>query len=82
MGSDGGVLAFNAPFANSLPGIGVRVNNIVGIVPTLNDQGYFLVGRAGGVFSFNAHFENSLPGLGIHVNDITGIAVTADDNGY
>ena len=68
--------------ASSLPGIGVRVDDIVGIVPTLDDRGYFLVGRDGGVFSFNAPFESSLPGAGIHVDDIVGIAATSDDNGY
>ena len=56
---------------------------IVGMVPTANDQGYFLVGRDGGVFAFgNAPFENSLPGIGVSVNDIVGIVPTSNDQGY
>jgi hypothetical protein len=35
IGSDGGLFAFpNAPFENSLPGLGIHVNNIVGAAPT------------------------------------------------
>lgn len=86
VGSDGGVFVFptnlSSGFYGSLPGLGVRVNNIVGLVPTANDTGYFLVGSDGGVFGFNAPFENSLPGKGINVNNIVGIAATADDRGY
>lgn len=64
VGSDGGVFAFNAPFANSLPGrLGVRLNDIVGIVATANDQGYWLVGRDGGVFAFNAPSSTRSRGL-------------------
>jgi hypothetical protein len=82
VGSDGGVFAFNSPFVNSLPGLGVHVNNITGIVPTATDTGYFLVGSDGGVFAFNAPFANSLPGIGVHVNNIVGIVPTLDDQGY
>jgi hypothetical protein len=86
VGSDGGVFVFGTPgqgFFGSLPGLGVKVNNIVGIVPTSTDEGYFLVGSDGGVFAFgNAPFENSLPGLGVKVNNIVGIVPTADDQGY
>jgi len=86
VGSDGGVFVFGTPgqgFFGSLPGLGVKVNNIVGIVPTITDLGYFLVGSDGGVFAFgNAPFENSLPGLGVHVTNIVGIVPTADDLGY
>jgi hypothetical protein len=31
VGSDGGIYAFHAPFDGSLPGVGVDVNNIVGM---------------------------------------------------
>ena len=56
------------------------MHDIVGIVPTATDAGYFLVGSDGGVFAFgDAPFENSLPGLGVHVHDIVGIVPTADD---
>ena len=82
VGSDGGVFAFNSPFVNSLPGLGVHVNDITGIVPTATDAGYYLVGSDGGVFAFNAPFVNSLPGIGVRVNDIVGIVPTVDDQGY
>jgi len=78
VGSDGGVFVFGPTgtgFYGSLPGLGVHVNNIVGIVPTGDNKGYFLVGSDGGVFAFgDAPFENSLPGLGVHVKNIVGIA--------
>ena len=61
------------------PGIGVHVHDIVGIVPTANDLGYFLVGRDGGVFAFgNAPFIGSLPGRGTDVDDIVGIATSSE----
>jgi hypothetical protein len=87
VGRDGGVFVFptgaGGGFYGSLPGIGVHVNNIVGIVPTTDDKGYYLVGKDGGVFAFgDAAFENSLPGMGVHVDNIVGIAATSDDLGY
>jgi endoglucanase len=86
VGADGGVFGFgDATFAGSLPGLSppVRVDDIVGIVPTPDDRGYFLVGRDGGVFSFgDAPFLGSLPSLGIDVDDVVGIAATADGTGY
>ena len=71
-GSDGGVFVFPvgqaSGFFGSLPGLGVKVNNIVGIVPTNNFTGYNLVGSDGGVFVFpvgqSAGFFGSLPGSG------------------
>jgi hypothetical protein len=85
VGSDGGVFVFGNSngFYGSLPGMHIRVSNIVGIEPTADDLGYFLVGSDGGVFTFgDANFEQSLPGLGVKVNDIVGIVPTADDKGY
>ena len=84
VGSDGGVFAFGgAPFLGSLPGMGVHVKDIVGMVPTSNDGGYWLAGADGGVFAFgNAAFLGSLPGIGVHVHDIVGIVPTANDLGY
>ncbi len=47
-GSDGGVFVFptGQPFGffGSLPGLGVKVNNVVGLVPTNNYHGYDLAG--------------------------------------
>jgi len=84
VGSDGGVFAFgNAGFVGSLPGIGVHVNDIVGVVPTATGQGYWMVGSDGGVFAFgNAGFVGSLPGIGVHVNDIVGVVPTSTGKGY
>jgi hypothetical protein len=82
VGSDGGVFVFHGNFYGSLPGLGVHVDDITGIVPTATDTGYFLVGADGGVFAFHAPFANSLPGLGVHVNDIVGIVPTLNDRGY
>jgi len=89
-GSDGGVFVFpigqSSGFFGSLPGLGVKVNNIVGIVPTNNFSGYNLVGSDGGVFVFpvgqSAGFYGSLPGLSINVNDIVGIVPTNNYTGY
>ncbi len=73
-------------FFGSLPGLGIAVNNVVGMVPTNDDQGYDLVGSDGGVFVFPTNqprgFYGSLPALGIHVNNIVGMVPTATDNGY
>ena len=87
VGQDGGVFVFptNQPggFFGSLPGLGIRVNDIAGMVPSPDDRGYFLVGRDGGVFSFgDAPFLGSLPGLHVVVNDIKGIVPTRDNRGY
>jgi hypothetical protein len=82
VGSDGGVFVFGGGFYGSLPGLGVHVNDVTGMVATATDTGYFLVGADGGVFAFNAPFANSLPGVGVHVDDIVGIVPTADDQGY
>ena len=86
VGSDGGVFVFGEPgvgFFGSLPGIGVHVNDIVGMVTTSDNRGYYLVGSDGGVFAFgDATFDGSLPGIGVHVDDIVGISPTANDGGY
>jgi hypothetical protein len=82
VGSDGGVFSFGGAFHGSLPGVGVHVDDIAGIVSTTSDTGYFLVGADGGVFAFNAPFANSLPGVGVHVNDIVNLVPTLNDSGY
>ena len=65
--SDGGVFAFNAPFVGSLPGLGLHpagsglphsLNQpIVGMVPSANGQGYYMVAADGGVFASQLHFR-------------------------
>ncbi len=86
VGADGGVFVFGQPgtgYYGSLPGIGVHVNDIVGMVITGDKKGYYLVGSDGGVFAFgDATFDGSLPGIGIHVDDIVGISPTANGGGY
>ncbi len=87
VGQDGGVFVFptdqSAGYYGSLPGLGVSVGDIDGMVPSPDDRGYFLVGRDGGVFTFgDAPFLGSLPGLGVSVEDIRGIVPTSDNEGY
>ena len=84
VGKDGGVFAFgNAGFVGSLPGIGVHVSNIVGVVPTSTKKGYWMVGSDGGVFAFgDAGFVGSLPGIGVHVSNVVGVVPTATGKGY
>jgi hypothetical protein len=83
-GPDGGVFALGNPggFHGSLPGLGIHVNDIVGIAATPADNGYYLVGKDGGVFTFNTPFLGSLPGLELSVDDIVGIVPTPDNKGY
>ena len=83
-GADGAVFALgNARYEGSLPGLGIHVDDIVGLVGNAKDTGYFLVGADGGVFAFgSATYEGSLPGLGLHVDDIVGMRVTSDGKGY
>jgi len=88
-GSDGGVFVFpvgSNAFFGSLPGLGIHVNNIVGMVPTNNFQGYDLVGSDGGVFVFpvgqTAGFYGSLPLIKVSVSNVVGIVPTNGDTGY
>ena len=73
--SDGGVFAFNAGFYGSIPGLGLHpagsgmANSldapIVGMVPSADGGGYFMVASDGGVFAFgDARFAGSCPGIG------------------
>jgi hypothetical protein len=92
--SDGGIFTFgDAGFFGSIPGLGFapagsgaakKLNApIVGMVPSSDGGGYFMVGSDGGVFAFgDAKFEGSCPGIG----GCSGAAVTvmpdATGNGY
>jgi kumamolisin len=87
VGQDGGVFVFptdqSSGFFGSLPGLGIHVDDVAGMVPSPDDKGYFLVGQDGGVFSFgDAPFLGSLPGLNVAVRDIRGIIPTRDNRGY
>ncbi len=90
--SDGGVFAFgDAGYYGSLPGLGFapagtkrtpRLNKaIVGIVPSRDGRGYFMVASDGGVFAFgDAKFEGSCPGIGTCIG--AGKVVVPSGNGY
>jgi hypothetical protein len=84
VGADGGVFAYgDASYEESLPQVGVHVDDIVGLVPTRDGRGYWLVGADGGVFAFgDAGFHGSLPSLGVHVSTIVGIAAAPSSSGY
>src|SRR6202012_496207 len=74
--SDGGIFAFgDAGFYGSIPGSGLQPAGsgrprslnapIVGMVPSADGGGYFMVASDGGVFAFgDAHFAGSCPGMG------------------
>ncbi len=74
--SDGGIFSFgNAGFYGSIPGLGIAPAGsglphslnapIVGMVPSSDGNGYFMVGADGGVFTFgDAKFEGSCPSIG------------------
>jgi hypothetical protein len=85
VGSDGGVFVFGSPggFYGSLPGLGIHVDNIVGMDGSMTGRGYLLVGSDGGVFAFgDATFAGSLPAIGVTVNDIVGLVPSATGKGY
>jgi len=84
VGSDGGVFGFgDAGYVGSLPALGVKVADIVGMVSTADGKGYWMVGRDGGVFGFgDAAYVGSLPALSVKVSDIVGMVSTADGKGY
>jgi len=95
--SDGGVFSFGdaaSRFYGSLPGLGLHPAGsglphslnapVVGMVPSSDDGGYFMVASDGGVFAFgDAHFAGSCPGL---VGGCSGAAVAVipdhSGNGY
>jgi hypothetical protein len=89
--SDGGIFSFgDTQFYGSIPGLGLHpagsgVPNslnapIVGMVPSIDDKGYFMVSSDGGVFAFgDAHFAGSCPGIGGCSG--TAVAVMSDHSG-
>ncbi len=92
--SDGGLFSFgDANYYGSIPGVGLNPAGsglphslqapIVGMVPSVNRRGYFMVAADGGVFAFgDAKFEGSCPGIGVCSG--TAVAVMPDHtgNGY
>ncbi|HEX4128127.1 MAG TPA: MBG domain-containing protein [Acidimicrobiales bacterium] len=92
--SDGGVFAFgNAGYYGSIPGAGLSPAGsglpnslnapIVGMVPSSDGAGYFMVASDGGVFAFgDARFEGSCPGRGGCSGTAVAVVPDASGNGY
>ena len=92
--SDGGIFAFgNAGYYGSIPGSGLNPAGsglahslnapIVGMVPSYDGGGYFMVASDGGVFAFgDARFEGSCPGIGGCSGAAVAVVPDATGNGY
>jgi hypothetical protein len=92
--SDGGVFAYgDTQFYGSIPGLGLRPAGsgppnsldapIVGMVPSNDDNGYFMVASDGGVFAFgDAHFAGSCPGIGGCSGKAVAVMPDHSGNGY
>ncbi len=92
--SDGGVFAYgDAGFVGSLPGLRVHPAGsglpnslnapIVGMVPSQDGAGYFMVASDGGVFAFgDARFAGSCPGIGGCSGAAVAVVPDASGNGY
>jgi hypothetical protein len=92
--SDGGVFSYgDTQFYGSIPGLGLHPAGsglpnslnapIVGMVPSIDDDGYFMVGSDGGVFAFgDAHFAGSCPGIGGCAGSAVAVMPDASGNGY
>jgi hypothetical protein len=93
--SDGGIFSFgNAGFYGSIPGLGIlpagtpgdprRLNApVVGMVPSADGAGYFMVASDGGVFAFgDAKFEGSCPALGGCSGAAVAVMPDSSGNGY
>ncbi len=90
--SDGGVFSFGAPFVGSIPGLGLHPAGsglpnsldepIVGMVPSTDGQGYYMVAADGGVFAFNSPFAGSCPGIGGCSGAAVAVAPDASGSGY
>jgi ribosomal protein L24E len=83
-GSVFGESDLSGPVTNNFGDMGGHHLNqpIVGMTPTADGNGYWLVAADGGIFAFgDATFHGSMGGS--HLNQpITGMAVTPDGNGY
>ena len=92
--SDGGVFSYgDTQFYGSIPGLGLHPAGsgqphslnapIVGMVPSNDDNGYFMVASDGGVFAFgDAHFAGSCPGIGGCSGAAVAVMPDASGNGY
>ena len=92
--SDGGIFAFgDAGFHGSIPGLGLSPAGsglanalnapIVGMVPSADGGGYFMVASDGGVFAFgDARFAGSCPGIGGCSGAAVAVLPDATGGGY
>jgi hypothetical protein len=92
--SDGGVFSYgDTQFYGSIPGLGLHPAGsgepsslnapIVGMVPSHDGGGYFMVASDGGVFAFgDAHFAGSCPGIGGCSGAAVAVMPDASGNGY
>ena len=92
--SDGGVFSYgDTQFYGSIPGLGIHPAGsglpdsldapIVGMVPSFDDNGYFMVASDGGVFAFgDAHFAGSCPGIGGCSGAAVAVMPDESGNGY
>jgi hypothetical protein len=92
--ADGGVFSFgDTQFYGSIPGLGLHPAGsglphslnapIVGMVPSHDQGGYFMVASDGGVFAFgDAHFAGSCPGIGGCSGATVAVMPDASGNGY
>ena len=93
--SDGGVFAFgDSGYYGSLPGLGFAPAGtpgsgsklsapIVGMVPSSDGGGYFMVSSDGGVFAFgDAQFVGSCPGIGGCQGSAVAVMPDASGHGY
>lgn len=81
--SDGGVFSYgDAQFHGSLPGLDIKVSDIIGMARTPDDGGYWLVGSDGGVFAFgDAAFYGSMAGRPMNA-PVVAMAPTKTGEGY
>jgi hypothetical protein len=92
--SDGGVFAFgDTQFYGSIPGLGIHPAGsglpnslaapIVGMVPSADDGGYFMVASDGGVFAFgDARFAGSCYSVGGCAGAAVAVMPDTSGNGY
>jgi hypothetical protein len=92
--SDGGTFAFgNAGYYGSIPGLGMHPAGsglsdsldapIVGMVPSADGGGYFMVASDGGVFAFgDATFAGSCPGIGGCSGSAVAVVPDTSGRGY
>ena len=92
--SDGGVFAYgNTQYYGSVPGLGLHPAGsglpnslnapIVGMVPSIDDGGYFMVASDGGVFAFgDAYFAGSCHSIGGCSGSAVAVMPDATGGGY